>query len=537
MRKAAGYCWFLAFSLAFCGCSRKDDRGSTEVGGPGSAGATGTASSATSGGNGNPGIAGAVSSAAGSLGKAGAGGGTGDIDAEIAWIGQELLGRPTAHSITVKALAAQAIESYFEYGTSSGSYSMATAPRAFSDGAIETVLEGLSSNARYYYRIRYRPVGSTGAFAAGEEHTFPTQRAPTETFAFAVQSDSHLGNSSFNHPLLYSTTMENIAKEQPDFVFDLGDAVDLYEDVETASTVGAKYLDQRAYFAIPGHSSAVFLVIGNHEREEGWNLDDFGSDVEASLPVLSANARKRYFANPVPDAFYSGNPDQLEAIDGDHLRGDYYAFEWGDALFVAIDPYWYTMTKPYSGSPAGERDDEVVGSRWDWTLGEQQYRWLKETLENSSARFKFVFSHQEVGGIYDYGRGGALGARFCEWGGDDPDSTAYSFDTNRPGWGEPIHQLFVRTQVTAFFHGHDHLYAKEVLDGVVYQEVPMAANANYNLGVDSENGYPSYYEGDMIANSGHLLVTVAPTGVTVEYVRSYLPGHGENGEVAAAYTL
>jgi hypothetical protein len=102
---------------------------------------------------------------------------------------------------------------------------------------------------------------------------------------------------------------------------------------------------------------------------------------------------------------------------------------------------------------------------------------------------------------------------------------------------EPLHQLFVRTQVTAFFHGHDHLCAKDDLDGVVYQEVPMAANANYNIGTDSESGNPEYSGAPLIANSGHLLVTVAPTSVTVEYVRSYLPGDGENGTVADAYTL
>ena len=40
----------------------------------------------------------------------------------------------------------------------------------------------------------------------------------------------------------------------------------------------------------------------------------------------------------------------------------------------------------------------------------------------------------------------------------------------------------------------------------------------------------------MIANSGHLRVTVAPTGATVEFVRSYLAGLGKNGNVAASYT-
>ena len=55
-----------------------------------------------------------------------------------------------------------------------------------------------------------------------------------------------------------------------------------------ASTTGGCDLDQRAFFAIPGHSTAVFLVLGNHENEEGWNLNDFGANVQNSLPVLGA---------------------------------------------------------------------------------------------------------------------------------------------------------------------------------------------------------------------------------------------------------
>ncbi len=44
--------------------------------------------------------------------------------------------------------------------------------------------------------------------------------------------------------------------------------------------------------------------------------------------------------------------DPLTSIDetvyGDELREDYYAWEWGDALFVVIDEFQYTMELPYS---------------------------------------------------------------------------------------------------------------------------------------------------------------------------------------------
>jgi Calcineurin-like phosphoesterase len=456
---------------------------------------------------------------------------------DITWTGKEMLGRPTDHSITVKAIASRAVEAYVEYGVTAGNYIGKTANTTYADGFIEADLDGLSANTLYYYRMRYRPAGSLSDFLAGSEYTFNTQRAHTAVFTFAIQSDSHLGYSEFNNPSLYQITMQNIAAAKPDFLLDLGDAVSLDDATETTSTVGTKYLNQRGYFEIPGHSSSIFMVLGNHEREEGWKLGT-GTSTATSFPVLGANARKRYFVNPVPDSFYSGNTDAMPEIDGDHLRGDYYAFEWGSALFVAIDPFWYTAKKPYQGAMGGETDiaGEPTGTRWDWTLGQQQYRWLKQTLESSSAPLKFVFSHQEVGGIDDYGRGGALGAKYCEFGGYDTDGTTWSWTTNRQGWDSPVHQLFVQNHVTAFFHGHDHVYAKETLDGVVYQEVPMAANARYDTGFPTNKA--QYAGADMIANSGYVRVTVNGPSATVEYVRSFLSSaDGTNNSVAASYVL
>ena len=102
-----------------------------------------------------------------------------------------------------------------------------------------------------------------------------------------------------------------------------------------------------------GHSTPIFLSSGNHEEEEGWNLDDS----PFSIGVGSIQARKAYFPTPQNDGFYSGNTDPLAAIDeatyGDEMREDYYAWTWGDALFVVIDVFEYTMNLPYTPA-AGE---------------------------------------------------------------------------------------------------------------------------------------------------------------------------------------
>jgi hypothetical protein len=103
----------------------------------------------------------------------------------------------------------------------------------------------------------------------------------------------------------------------------------------------------------------------------------------------------------------------------------------------------------------------------------------------------------------------------------------------------PIHQLFTTYGVNIFFQGHDHLFAHEVLDSVTYQEVPMAADSTYEIGMLAN---ASAYTADTLYGTGHLRVTVSPSCVTVDFVRAYLPadtvsGLHHNQEVAFSYTI
>ena len=256
---------------------------------------------------------------------------------------------------------------------------------------------------------------------------------------------------------------------------------------------------------------------------------------------MSANARGLYYLNPDPllDDFFLGNTDVTSSeLNGDRTIGDYYAWKWGDALFVVLDPYWYSATKPFVGNTGGgEAYSPGSGDRWDWTLGYSQYLWLKKTLEGSRATYKFVFLHQLVGGTEDYGRGGANAVPYAEWGGNNTDGVTPGFEAHRPGWYAPIHRLLVEGKVTAVFHGHDHEFAYEQRDGVVYQLVPMAADATYG------KGFNNYHETDpytvrVLHNSGHLVVTVSASQVKVDYIRAILPGsQGTNASVVYSYAI
>jgi hypothetical protein len=446
-----------------------------------------------------------------------------NVQGQVIFTGTELLARPTDHSITLNVVSSSALDAYIEYGTSSGVYSFSTSTvTQAANEPIVIVIDGLSANTKYYYRLRYRISGG-GAFSARAEHTFCTQRPAGSTFTFDITSDSHV-NIMLGVDATWQQTLTNVANENPDYLIDLGDTFAM-DGVTDSSTARTNYLFQRTNtrFGRVSPSAPIFIAVGNHEQQEGWHL----TDAAGPLPVWGTNAQKRYFPNPVPDDFYSGNTDTYSPLNGDHLHEDYYAWTWGDALFVVIDPFWYTTAKPFIGNTGGGEPGSSDGDRWHWTLGLTQYNWLRQTLQNSTASYKFLFMHHMTGGTDDYIRGGAYAVPYCEWGGYNEDGTTYGFNTRRSGWYAPIEQVLIENGVSAVFHGHDHQYAYEKRDGIVYQSLPAAGFSGNGFNIYHDGGYTT----KALPSPGHLRVTVSPTGTTVDYIGT------SSGAVNYSYTI
>mgnify|MGYP006281535439 CR=1 FL=1 len=449
--------------------------------------------------------------------------------------GTELLSRPTDHSVVVHAIAARGLTVVADYGTGSQRYDQTTAPVHVAAGdPVELAISGLAPDTSYVYRLRVTPDDS-GTTLPGAEHAFHTQRAAGSPFTFVVQADPHLDENS--SPEVYGQALRNELADHPDFLVDLGDASmvdkcvvagDVTCKLQRAANyeqVAARNALLRSSVAQVGHSLPLLMVLGNHEGEAGWNE----TGTAANLSLWDLRARKFFFANPEPDGFYSGNTEVNPFVG---LRQDYYAFEWGDALFVMLDPFTYTSRKPTQYTDA---------DMWGWTLGADQYHWLERTLTTSRARYRFVFSHHMVGGAGPEARSGAASAAGFEWGGHNIDGS-WGFDTRRPGWSKPIHQLLVEHGVTAWFHGHDHVYVQETLDGVVYQEVPQPSTARYDSpDLAAQYGYQGKVGVNAFPSPGHLRVEVGPTGVRVSYVRAVAPADQtatrRNAEVVTSYEV
>jgi len=408
--------------------------------------------------------------------------------------GSLLLGVPTDKSITLNFISPEDATVYVEYGVALGDYSLTTPPFSVSrDIPAEVVLSGLNPDTQYNYRIVYTLEKSEDLYY-GPNHSFHTSRSPGSSFVFAIEADAHIDEQSDLE--IYQKTLGNIASSKADFLLDLGDTFMSDKlDVKNSETVEARHILFRDFFNSLEGSVPLFLVLGNHEGEAGWELD--GST--ENLAVWASSARKLYYPNPTPNEFYSGNSEEIEFVG---LPEDYYAFEWGDALFIALDPYYYTEKKPKDNG-------------WMWTLGEDQYLWLQNTLEKSDSKYKFVFIHHLVGGG-SQARGGAEFAPYYEWGGQNSDGT-WGFSSERAGWSSPIHTLLVENEVDIVFHGHDHFFAYQELDGVVYQLVPQPSHPGEKVTTAEEYGYLS---GDIVPGSGYLKVSVSSEEAVVDFIQS-----------------
>ncbi len=440
----------------------------------------------------------------------------------------ELLGQPTNNSMSVKVMPDAAVTLRCQYDTNSGEpYAGTSSNVAATAGTPATVtMSGLTANTKYYYRVQYSSDGGS-TWTSRSEHSFWTQRAAGSTFTFDITTDSHI-NIQLGNTGNWTNTLNKVAADAPDFLIDLGDTFAMdngSSSVALGDTAAAeqKYKDGLQYFNLVSANSPTFFTPGNHEQQEAWHLQ---GTLANSLPVMAKNAEKKFYLNPVPNSFYTGDTSTHPNLAGDQLKQDYYAWTWGDALFVVISPYWTTTTKPYTTSTGGgETDSTGSDNRWDWTLGQTQFNWLKTTLQNSNAKYKFVFSHQITGsnsesGQVNYGHGGVDAADFCEWGGYNVGTTTSGWATNRASWGsQPIRQMMKANGASAFFHGHDHQMAYEDYDDVVYQSVPSGSFSG-NFGMYSTGGNSgNTIWADSTEGAGYLRVTVGPSQTHVEFIR------------------
>jgi len=483
--------------------------------------------------------------AATSIGKA--------LGVTVPVLGQVLV-TPTNNAISLSLMSSQKMNAYIEVGTTKTVFPIKTA-KLDVNPSVPTLFKatGLKASTTHYYRIRYKTADSN-TYQISKTFSFTTQRAKNSTFSFTVQGDTHPERKGkmFNDQL-YNVTLANILSQKPDFHILLGDdfSIDPLISKGQANEVNVNdvYLTHRKWLESITSNVPLFAINGNHEQAAAYLLDG----TLTNPAVLAGKARNTYFPMPAPDNFYSGDKTSIEGVG--YLR-DYYAWEWGDALFVTLDPYWHSKypvdnaagvlvpedqsgTAKTGGNKKGQAQaspapgagggNGKTSNLWNIGIGDEQYFWLKSTLESSKARFKFVFAHHVMG----TGRGAIEVSTNYEWGGQDPKGQT-TFAKERPNWELPIHDLMVKNGVSIFFQGHDHIFVTQERDGVIYQAMPNPADDTFSMFNDN-----AYLSGTKAPNSGHVRVTVSPTSAKVEYFLAARPQDSQrkNLQLAHSYTV
>ena len=357
-------------------------------------------------------------------------------------------------------------QAYIEYGTKSGFYTSKTPVFIVKNsGTIAAVVSGLKIETKYFFRLRFSTNKRTYSSTSSVQVTTP---GASEETLFAIQADPHMDENSSAD--VYNKTLDLIATSGASFLIDLGDIfmVDKLEDKSEAN-IRARYELMKGFYArLKG--LPLKIVLGNHDGELGYSSFN------------TKKYRQEYF------------PEQTAPVS-------YFSIVESNVLHIALDPFTYTTSSPKSDG-------------WQWTLGKVQYDWLVKTLQESKEKYKFVYLHHLLVGDAQ-SRGGTHIASYNEWGGKNQDGT-YGFDQMRPGWGKPIHQILKENGVAIVFKGHDHLYVKEELDGLIYQTLPQPSHP----GEATNSAIPyGYAGGKIVGGSGYLRVKTNAKGIRVDFVK------------------
>jgi hypothetical protein len=248
-----------------------------------------------------------------------------------------ILGRPTFNKITVSILANQEMEAFINYGLNEKELHLKSKTLKFHKGAVSFIdLANLKPNCRYHYQLVYRLIGDDN-FVLGDINYFQTARDLNSNFTFTIQADSHLDENTSTE--MYIKTLNNMKDDHPDFMIDLGDTwmTDKYRNDYKDSY--QQYIAQRYYFGILGNTASIFLTLGNHDGESGQQL---GKPNSQNMTNWATQTRRDFYPNPFPNDFYSGNIKKQK--DKDFIE-NYYSWQWGDALFIVLDPFRFTNDK------------------------------------------------------------------------------------------------------------------------------------------------------------------------------------------------
>lgn len=452
-----------------------------------------------------------------------------------------------------------------------------TANTTDANAALEGSLADLGGTARYW-AAQWSTDGTTYYDMSGGMGYFAIQKEAGTAYEAAYVSDEHVNSITTGETtvpdgyftdtskgwLRISACLEDIFLDPPDFTILGGDGVFLSssDSTDTDRTRWIKYMNMLNPIFTSG---GAYFMLGNHEREIGF-LQDASSATTTGNQRDCTVLRKKFFINPTNTTYSEGGENDTNYLDnagsdwvpaldgtfdatyrtnqiGDGTDGNapplenYYAFTWGDCLWIVLDPFRYTK-------PGGSN---TITDEAHWILGETQWAWLEGVLAASTARHKVICIHQQLGGVRQslgpagwYGRGS--GAQISNSRLSSVAFTSHEVATGT-GAGSPgiidelrLHSLCRQYSVNAVVKGHDHQFIHVRKNTVNYVSAPALSITKFSS-TDAQKeifGSPDIEYADRAADgvlfghagSGYMRLSVSASSLNLTYRLTYVSNNG-----------
>ena len=225
--------------------------------------------------------------------------------------------------------------------------------------AHEFNITSLTPGTKYYYRINISNISEGFAYFVSFNSSFNTSDDDATSFIFAVLGDTRTQDPSATNvgvnEEIFGKLVSYITERNPDFVINVGDAVDSWTTYATAREAWKEYTD--VVWNLTDHIP-VFIAIGNHEKPEQ----------EGPL--------KRYREVVI----HPHNGDGSTSCDPDNCYDETtYWFRYGNSLFIFLN----TDELPV------ENEANITGAQYDW---------FDDTVKKTGYTHKFVFAHRPLVG-------------------------------------------------------------------------------------------------------------------------------------------
>jgi len=326
-------------------------------------------------------------------------------------------------------------------------------------------IEGLKPGGRYKYRVLVSDPADGRVVNTGRLYPFKSAPVPGSSFKFVYMSDgrpaSGGGFVNFNgvNAAVTPRLLVDGYTRGSEFALFGGDLTGGY----TSSVDNFRMmLDTWKHVTDPvAHEMPIYEGFGNHESLHNFYVDALGN--RYSTDRLGDISSEGEFAARFVNPENAPEPETRDGVVGPPYKGTVYSFDYGNSHFVMLNlDYWFTVGGPSRNTSLAWK---LLGGNREGYVMANQMAWLDRDLAAARKRGVvniFIAGHEPVLPV-----AGHVGDSMWWRGLDDatlPSGDVLTMRTKFLGIAD-------RYRVTAMMFGHEHVYARLVIDKTIDKQL------------------------------------------------------------------